>query len=72
MCISVYTHVHHERYCLHLYRRWGVQSCVFKVVNDTRVEAILRLQLLERAHGVWYVAAVHIYTMLRANTVHLK
>lgn len=71
-CVRVYTHMHHERYRLHLHCRRGAQACVFEVLNDTRAEMILGLQLLKCAHRVRYVTAVHIYTVLRANTIHLK
>lgn len=65
------THVHHERYRLHLHWRRGVQPCVFEVLEDTRVETILGLQLFKRAHGVGHITAMHVYPVLRANTIHL-
>lgn len=70
--VCVRTHMHHERYRLHLHWRRGVQPSVSEVLDDTRVEAILRLQLLKCAHGVGYVGAVHVYPVLRTNAIHLN
>lgn len=67
-----YTHMHHERYRLHLYWRRRVEPCVFEVLKDARDETILGLELLKRAQRVWNVAAVHVYTVLRANAIDLK
>lgn len=70
--VCVCTHVHHERYRLHLHWRRRVQASVSEVLKDTQVETILGLQLLKRAHGVGHVAAVHVDAVLRANTIHLR
>lgn len=72
LTVCVCTHVHHERDGLHLYWRRGAQPGVSDVLEDARAEAILGLQLLKRAHGVGHVAAVHVYAVLRANTIHLE
>lgn len=64
--------MHHERYGLHLYRRWRVQSCILEVLKNTRVEMILGLKLLKRANRVGHIAAMDVYTVLRTNAIHLK
>lgn len=70
MCL--HTHMHHQWYRLHLYRCWGTQASVFEVLQYTRIEMIFRLQLIKCTHGVWNVRTVHIYTVLRPNSIHLK
>lgn len=70
-CTRLCTHVHHERNGLHLHCGGGVQAGVLQVLEDSRVESILGLQLLECAHRVWDVAAMHVDTMLGPNTIHL-
>lgn len=64
--------MHHERNRLHLHCSWGVQPGFLQVLEDPWVESILILQLLERAHRVWDVAAMHVYTVLCPNTIHLE
>lgn len=64
--------MHHEWYSLHLHWSRGIQPSILEVPEDKRVDSILSLQLLECAHRVWYITAMHIYTMLRSNTIHLK
>jgi len=41
-------------------------------LEDAWAESVLGPELLERAHGVWYVAAVHVDAVLRANAIDLK
>lgn len=72
MRTSVRAYMHHEGHRLHLYRRWGTEPGVSEVLKDTRVEAILGQQLLECAHRVRYVTAVHIYAVLGTNTIDLE
>lgn len=64
--------MHHERYGLHLYRRWRVQSCILEVLKNAQVEMILGLKLLKRANRVGHIAAMDVYTVLRTNAIHLK
>lgn len=66
-----FTHMHHERYCLHLYWCRGIQPSIFEILEDAGIETILRLQLLKRANRVRYITAVHVDTVLRAHAVHL-
>lgn len=66
------THMHHQWYCLHLNWCWGAQPSVFEVLEDTGIEMIFRLQLIKCTHRVWNVRAVHIYTVLGPNTIHLQ
>lgn len=68
----LHTHMHHQRHCLHLNWCWGAQPSIFEVLEDTGIEMIFRLQLLKCTQRVWNVRAVHIYTVLRPNSINLK
>lgn len=64
--------MHHQRNRLHLDRRWRFQARFLQVPENLRVEPVLRLQILKRAHRVGNVGAVHVDTVLIANAVDLK
>lgn len=64
--------MHHQGNSLHLDRGRRAQPCFLEVLKNSRVQAVLRHDVLKRAHWVRDVRAVRVYAVLIANAVDLK